>query len=147
MAELKTKATGASVDEFLAGITDARRRQDCLTIVQLLRQATRAEPKMWGPSIVGFGNFTYHYDNGRELEWFQIGFSPRKDSLTLYIMPGVERYPQHLAKLGKFKTGKSCLYVKRLGDVDQRVLKKLIADSLVGVQALTRASKAASRTS
>jgi hypothetical protein len=142
MAELKTKATNASVDKFLADVKDEQRRQDCLTVAKMMQQATKAEPKMWGPSIVGFGAMTYRYATGRELEWFRIGFSPRKDSLTLYIMPGVESYPQHLAKLGKYTTGKSCLYIKKLADVDQAVLKKLIADSLIGVKALEKKAAA-----
>jgi hypothetical protein len=142
MAELKTKATNASVDKFLAGVKDQQRRNDCLTVARMMQRATKAEPKMWGPSIVGFGAMTYRYESGRELEWFRIGFSPRKDSLTLYIMPGLERYPQHLAKLGKFTTGKSCLYVKKLADVDQGVLQSLIADALAEVKTIEKKAAA-----
>ena len=128
MAELKTKKTKASVDAFL-GKLDADRREDCKTLVRLMTQATKAEPKMWGPSIVGFGDYKYKYDSGREGEWFAMGFSPRKKDLTLYILPGVQAYKAHLAQLGPHKTGMSCLYIKRLADVDIDVLKRLVTDA------------------
>ena len=128
MAELKTKKTKASVDAFL-GKLDADRREDCKTLVRLMTQATKAEPKMWGPSIVGFGDYKYKYDSGREGEWFAMGFSPRKKDLTLYLLPGVQAYKAHLAQLGPHKTGMSCLYIKRLADVDIDVLKRLVTDA------------------
>jgi hypothetical protein len=130
MAELKTKKTDASVEKFLNGVADEQRRKDCFALVEIMKKATKAEPAMWGPSIVGFGHRLYKYPSGRELDWFLLGFSPRKGDLTLYIMPGLERYPELMKKLGKYKTGKSCLYIKRLEDVNQPTLKELIKQSL-----------------
>lgn len=130
MAELKTKPTIASVSEFLDAIEDDERRRDCLAVAKIMKKATGAEPKMWGPSIIGFGDHHYKYESGRELDWFLTGFSPRKNDLTLYIMPGFARYEDLMAKLGKHKTGKSCLYIKRLADVDQTVLRTLVEDSV-----------------
>lgn len=126
MAELKTKPTEASVEGFLAGVTDDERRADCQALVKLMQRATRAKPRMWGPSIVGFGSYRYKYDSGREGEWFLAGFSPRKSDLTLYIMSGLGPHAGLLRKLGKHKTGKSCLYLKRLADVDLDVLRELV---------------------
>ena len=125
MAELKTRKTTASVDAFLKTI-DAPRRDDCQMLVALMKKATGKPPKMWGPSIVGFGDYRYKYPTGREGEWFVMGFSPRKRDLTLYIMPGVRQYSKHLDKLGAHSTGQSCLYIKRLADVDLAVLKDLL---------------------
>jgi hypothetical protein len=130
MAELKTKATTASVSDFLAAIEDDDRREDCLAVVKIMKKATGAEPKMWGPSIVGFGDHRYKYESGRELDWFLTGFSPRKRELTLYIMPGFDRYDDLLASLGKYRTGKSCLYLKRLADIDRNVLQTLVESSV-----------------
>jgi len=130
MAELKTKRTEASVTAFLKRVADDTRRQDCLTVLRMMKQATGAEPKMWGSSIVGFGNYHYEYASGREGEWFLTGFAPRKRDLTLYIMAGFGRYDTLLAKLGKFKIGRSCLYIKRLADVDLSVLRKLVSTSV-----------------
>ncbi len=130
MAEPKTRKTSASVDEFLAAIDDETRREDCRTVAELMRAATGAEPAMWGASIVGFGKYHYKYASGREGDWFLAGFSPRKEALTLYIMPGFSDYDALMGKLGKFKTGKSCLYLKRLDDVDLPTLKRLIEESV-----------------
>jgi Domain of unknown function (DU1801) len=130
MAELKTKKTNASVAKFLNGVTDEQRRKDCFKLVDIMKAATKLEPAMWGTSIVGFGRHQYKYTSGRELEWFLVGFSPRKQDLTLYIMPGVERYPALMKKLGKHKTGKSCLYIKSLEDIDLPTLKQLIKESI-----------------
>ena len=130
MAELKTKKTDASVAKFLNGVTDEQRRKDCFKLVDIMKAATKSEPAMWGTSIVGFGRHQYKYPGGRELEWFIVGFSPRKQDLTLYIMPGVERYPELMKQLGKHKTGKSCLYIKKLEDIDLPTLKKLIKESI-----------------
>jgi hypothetical protein len=130
MAELKTKKTDASVERFLNNVADERRHKDCLQLVDIMKAATKSEPAMWGTSIVGFGRHQYKYTSGRELEWFLVGFSPRKQDLTLYIMPGVERYPALMKKLGKHKTGKSCLYIKTLEDVDLTTLKQLIKKSI-----------------
>jgi hypothetical protein len=130
MAELKTKPTDQSVDDFLKGVSDERRRQDCYAILEFMKKATGAEPKMWGGSIVGFGAYHYKYASGREGDWFLTGFSPRKQNLTLYIMAGFGEYDELLAKLGKHKTGKACLYINKLADVDVSVLQELIAKSV-----------------
>jgi hypothetical protein len=129
-ADLKTKSTGENVSKFLDGITDEKRRKDCYAVLKLMREITRAEPEMWGDSIVGFGRYHYIYESGREGEWFLTGFSPRKQNLTLYLMAGFDDYGDLMGKLGKYKTGKSCLYVKQLEDIDQSVLKKLIKKSV-----------------
>ena len=137
MAELKTKQTDASVDKFLASVTDNKKRHDCLTVLSLMRQVTKTEPKMWGSSIVGFGDYRYMYESGRELDWFLVGFSPRKEALTLYLMPGSARYTAAMRKLGKCETGKACLYIKS-HDVDQRVLKTLVQESVKQVTAIAK---------
>ena len=130
MAELKTRPTDASVEAFVQSVADEARRADCLAVLRLMKTVTGAEPRMWGGSIVGFGQYHYRYASGREGDWFLVGFSPRKNDLTLYIMAGFEQYEALLARLGKFKLGKSCLYIKRLADVDTGVLKELIAASV-----------------
>jgi Domain of unknown function (DU1801) len=130
MAELKTTRTDASVEAFIDAIADEGRREDCRTLMRVMKQATRAEPAMWGPSIVGFGSYRYKYGSGREAEWFLTGFSPRKANLTLYIMAGFDRYDALMAKLGRHSTGKSCLYVKRLSDIDMSTLKELVSSSV-----------------
>lgn len=130
MAEMKTRASNASVDDFLRSIPDDARRQDCLRVLEIMKRVTGDEPKLWGAGMVGFGSYHYRYESGREGDWFVTGFSPRKANLTLYIMAGFDRYPELLARLGKFKTGKSCLYVKQLADVDEAVLTELIAASV-----------------
>jgi hypothetical protein len=130
MAELKTKATNASVAKFLDAIEDDERREDCLAVAKIMKKATGDDPKMWGPSIVGFGAMRYKYESGRELDWFLTGFSPRKNDLTLYIMPGIDRYKELAKSLGKHKTGKSCLYIKRLSDIDQSVLREIVETSV-----------------
>jgi hypothetical protein len=130
MAELKTKPTEASVKEFLNKIPDKERRDDCFAIAKMMEEATGAKPKMWGPSIVGFGSFHYKYDSGREGDWLLTGFSPRKNDLTLYLMMGFEQHRELMQQLGKHKTSKSCLYIKRLSDVHVPALKKLIKASL-----------------
>jgi hypothetical protein len=130
MAELKTKRTEASVDDFIAGIADEQRRKDCTALLAMMKRVTKAPPKMWGASMVGFGSYHYRYASGREGDWFLSGFSPRKQDLTVYVMAGFEDYPELMARLGKYKTGKSCLYLKRLSDIDAAVLEKLIAASV-----------------
>ena len=130
MAEAKTKKTKTSVTAFLNKIEDEQRCKDCFAVLELMKQGTGVEPKMWGSSIVGFGSYKYRYESGREGEWPVIGFSPRKNDLTLYILPGFEVFETLLAKLGKYKTGKSCLYIKKLDDVEIPVLKRLIANSV-----------------
>lgn len=130
MAELKTKQTGASVAEFLGGIEDKQQRSDARKLSAMMRAATGSRAKMWGTSIVGFGRYHYKYASGREGDWPIVGYSPRKQNLSIYIMAGFSNYDKLMAKLGKFKTGKSCLYVKRLEDVDEGVLRKLIDKSV-----------------
>ena len=127
---MKTKQTDASVSAFLETVADEDRRRDCLSVLALMRDVTKSEPKIWGSNMIGFGTYHYKYESGREGDWFITGFSPRKQNLTLYIMAGFDRYDALLAKLGKFKTGKSCLYVKRLSDVDPDVLRELVAASV-----------------
>jgi hypothetical protein len=131
MSELKTKQNKASVEKFLNAIKDEQTRRDCFEIVKLMKQATKSEPRMWRTSIVGFGTYHYKYASGREGDWMLVGFSPRKQNLTLYIMAGFDRYDELLEKLGKHSTGKSCLYIKRLADVDRKVLKELITESVM----------------
>ena len=130
MAELKTKLNDSSVTEFLNGINDEEKRADSFEILKLMRQVTKEEPKMWGTSIIGFGHTHYIYESGREGDWFITGFSPRKQNLTLYIPGSLESYADLLKKLGKHTTGKGCLYVKSLKDVDTKVLKELIQRSI-----------------
>ena len=130
MAELKTRQNDQDVHEFLEGVSNATRKKDCYEVLELMRAATGVEAKMWGDSIIGFGSYHYKYASGREGDWFLTGFSPRKQNLTLYIMPGFEEYEGLLKKLGKHKTGKSCLYLNKLEDVDQEVLKTLIEESV-----------------
>jgi hypothetical protein len=129
-AELKTKVNDASVVDFLSGVADEQKQKDSFEILKIMKQITKEEPKMWGSSIVGFGSYHYKGASGREGDWMQIGFSPRKQNITLYIIPGFERYQELMKKLGKYSTGKSCLYVKRLSDVNVDVLKELITESL-----------------
>jgi hypothetical protein len=130
VAEAKTKATKLSVAAFLAKLADKERRADCQAIVKLMQAASGESPTMWGSSIIGFGRYTLRYAGGREAEWPIIGFSPRKNDLTLYVGLGSGKYTDLLAKLGKHKTGKGCLYLKRLDDVDRSVLKRLIETSV-----------------
>lgn len=130
MAELKTRVNDASVEEFIKSVRDEGKRQDSYKIIDIMRKATRAEPKMWGTSIVGFGSYHYRYASSREGDWMLVGFSPRKQNLTLYIMSGFDEYDSLLKKLGKHSTGKSCLYIKKLSDVDTRVLKELVTKSV-----------------
>lgn len=130
MAEMKTKPTAQSVEAFLNGIADEEQRRDCFTLLSLMREASGFEPQMWGTSMIGFGRYHYRYRSGQEGDWFLIGFSPRKQNLSLHIMCGVERHPDLLAKLGKHSTGRSCLHIKRLADIDLETLRTLISDSV-----------------
>jgi Domain of unknown function (DU1801) len=130
VAEAKTKPTDQSVESFINKIPDPQTREDCFTIAKLMKEATLAEPRMWGGSIVGFGTQRYKYASGREGDWPLIGFSPRKQNLTLYIMSGSHSPTELLEKLGKHSVGGSCLYIKRLADVDVPTLKKLIRASV-----------------
>jgi hypothetical protein len=130
MAELKTQPNEQSVTDFLNAVTDTQKRQDCATILELMQEVTGEQPQMWGGSIVGFGSYHYTYASGREGDWFLTGFSPRKQNLTLYIMAGFDEYDELLQRLGKHKLGKSCLYIKRLADVDLATLKDLVRQSV-----------------
>jgi hypothetical protein len=139
MAEPKTKKTDASVEEFLNGVENEKQRADSFAILGVMREVTGEEPAMWGPSIVGFGNYRYKYASGREGEWPVVGFSPRKRYLTLYIVDGFDGYESLLEKLGKYRTGKSCLYVNKLDDVDLPTLRELIGQSVAHVRETGRA--------
>ena len=130
MAEAKTKQNNASVKKFLNSVADEEQREDAYTIVELMSQATKAEPKMWGSSIVGFGSYHYKYASGHEGDAPLIGFSPRKQNFSLYIMSGFDGYDALLESLGKYKKAKACLYVKHLDDVHLPTLKKLIQQSV-----------------
>jgi hypothetical protein len=131
-AELKTKVNDASVTKFLNSVADEQKRNDCFELLKLMKQVTKAEPKMWGASIVGFGSYHYKGKSGREGDWMLTGFSPRKQNLTLYLMGGFntmgdfDTHAALLKKLGKFTTGAGCLYIKTLADVDKKVLKELV---------------------
>lgn len=130
MAENKTKKTKVSVASFLSAIEDPRKRSDAKKIAAMMRRATGKRARMWGSSIIGYGEYHYKYDSGREGDWALVGFSPRKQNLAVYIMPGFDAFPALMKKLGKYKTGKSCLYLNKLDDVDHDVLEKLIGDSV-----------------
>jgi len=130
MSELKTKPTGEDVISFLETIEDDKKRQDSFTILEIMKEITGEEPKMWSPSIIGFGNYHYKYASGKEADWFFTGFSPRKQNLTLYLMSGFEDSESFFKDLGKFKTGKSCLYIKKLEDIDMETLRQLIDESV-----------------
>lgn len=135
MAELKTQRTDASVADFLNAIPDAGRRADSLAVADLMASVTGAPAEMWGPSIVGFGTCRYRYASGREGEWPVVGFSPRKQNLTLYLTSGFDGYDELMARLGKHTTSKACLYIKRLSDVNLDVLRELVAASVADVRA------------
>lgn len=139
MAELKTKQTEASVEKFLNQVVDETRREDCFQIARMMQEITGSEPKMWGTSIVGFGSYHYKYASGQEGDWPITGFSPRKQDLTLYIMPGFVEHGDLMKQLGKHRTSKSCLYIKRLSDVHVPTLKKLIRQSVKQMGQLTAA--------
>lgn len=130
MAENKTKQTKASVDKFIGAIKDENIQQDCYTIIKIMKSVTKEDPQMWGPSIIGFGTYHYKYDSGREGDSCLTGFSPRKQNLTIYLMGGFEKQKAQLEKLGKHKTSKACLYIKSLNDVDQKILKEMIVNSV-----------------
>jgi hypothetical protein len=129
MPENKTQKTTASVSGFIAGIADERKRKDAETLIAMMKRVTGETPKMWGPSIIGFGSHHYRYESGREGDWPRVGFSPRKQNLVLYITDGFEDYGALLGKLGKHSTGKACLYIKRLDDVDATVLETMVGRS------------------
>jgi len=131
MAELKTRPTDASVEDFIEGVEGEARRADCRVLIAMMRSVTDAEPVMWGSSIVGFGSYRYRYASGREGDWMLTGFSPRKRDLTVYIMAGFKGADEILARLGVYRSSSgSCLYIKRLSDVDLEVLKELVGASV-----------------
>jgi hypothetical protein len=134
MAELKTKETNASVADFLNAIADEKIREDCKKIARLMQKATGAKPKMWGASIVGFGNRHVKSAAGREVDWMEIGFAPRKQNLTLYLNIGEGWDEDLLSQLGKHKVGMGCLYFKRLSDVDEKKLTELIEKSVENIR-------------
>ncbi|SLN15584.1 hypothetical protein PSA7680_00408 [Pseudoruegeria aquimaris] len=136
MADNKTQATTASVADFLARVAPARRAEDARVLAALFSEVTGFEPRMWGESIVGYGRYHYRYASGREGDFLATGFSPRKSALSLYIMPGYQDYGEILARLGKHKTGKACLYITKLADVDLDVLRELIATGLKDLDAI-----------
>jgi len=136
MTELKTKASDASVSAFLQSVDGEQKRRDARDILALMKEETGKRPRMWGTSIVGFGSYHYKYQSGREGDWLVTGFSPRKRNLAVYIMPGFSRYSTLMNRLGKYKTGKSCLYLRRLGDVDQKVLRQLVTRSVADMKKL-----------
>ena len=131
MAELKTQKTALSVEAFLKKIPEEQKRKDAFTLVELMEKATKAKAKMWGAAIIGFGDRRLKYDSGRELDWFVMGFSPRKQNLALYISGAVQKQAALLKKLGKHKTGKGCLYINKLEEVELPVLKEIIKHGLV----------------
>jgi len=135
MAELKTARNDASVNAFLDQVADPGKRSDCDEIVKVMRSATGEPPRMWGSSIVGFGSYHYKYASGREGDWMLCGFSPRKQSLSIYIMSGFAKFDKLMKKLGKHSTGKSCLYVKSLDDIDRKVLRELVQKSVDDMRA------------
>jgi len=132
MADLKTKVNDESVEEFLEGFPEDKRK-DCYTLLDMMKTATKNEPKMWGTSIIGFGEYHYEYKSGREGDFFLAGFSPRKQNLTIYINGGFDQYGDLLEKLGKHKTSKACLYIKKLSDVDVQVLQEIITKSVTAM--------------
>ena len=130
MSENKTKATEESVIKFLTAVTPEQKRQDAFTLLEMMERLSGYQAKMWGPSIVGFGQYHYKYDSGREGDFMRIGFSPRKANLSLYIIAGINKYQDLLVQLGKHKTGKSCLYVNKLSDIKLSVLEQIITAEL-----------------
>jgi hypothetical protein len=126
MAEMKTKQTDESVTKFLNTVIDETKRKDCFEIIEMMKQVTGLLPKMWGPAIIGFGSYHYKYESGREGDMCIIGFSPRKQNITLYVKATAEESNALLNKLGKYKTGKGCLYINKLSDVNTDILKKII---------------------
>lgn len=128
-SENKTKPTSKGVEAFLNTIEPQQKRSDCLEILEIMKEQTGHQPKMWGDSMVGFGEYHYKYASGREGDWFLVGFAPRKQNITLYVMAAISQYPELLEKLGKHKTSKACLYINKLADVDKAILKKVIKQS------------------
>ena len=139
--ELKTKLNDAKVEDFIKSVENDQRREDAFQLLDIFAEVTGEQPKMWGTSIVGYGSYHYKYASGQEGDWMETGFSPRKASLSLYIMNYLENYPDELAKLGKHKTGKGFLYVNKLSDIDIEVLKNLIKQSITDLRKLDYVTK------
>ena len=135
MSDLKTRPRASSVDAFIDAVDDEHKRADCRVVAEMMAEITGAEGVMWGASIVGFGNYHYRYASGREGDFFEAGFSPRKRALTIYVMAGFAEYDDLLVRLGRYTTGKSCLYVKRLSDVDLDVLREMLTRSVAYIRA------------
>ncbi|MBT9317837.1 DUF1801 domain-containing protein [Leptothoe spongobia] len=136
MSGLKTQPNDASVDHFIQSVDNEQRRHDCLTLLPIMQRITQKEPKMWGDSMIGFGQYHYENRSGRGGDWFITGFSPRKREMTVYIMPGFDNYSALLEKLGKHRLGKSCLYIKKLSDVDVTILETLITQSIADMESM-----------
>lgn len=134
MAENKTKPTKASVTAFLNKIKDRQLREDCFAILEMMQKVSNSDPVMWGSAIIGFGSFHYVYESGREGDTIVIGFSPRKQNITIYLTGGLSQVEDDLTKLGKYKRGKGCLYVKSLSDVNAEVLKKILSKAVKKAQ-------------
>ena len=130
MVELKTKPTKVRAEDFLESVEHPQRKADGFELLKIMKEVTKEDPVMWGDSIVGFGTYHYKYASGREADWLKVGFSPRKRSLTVYLAPGLDEIEPYLEKLGKHRVGKGCLYINKLSDVDEDVLKKIIKKSI-----------------
>lgn len=127
VADIKTKENEASVDEFIAAVPDEQKRKDCLALLKLMEKVTKEKPKMWGASLIGFGNLRYKSPaSGREVDWFRVGFSPRKANFSIYLTTDIKGYADALQRLGKHKTGMGCLYINKLADIDLKVLEDMI---------------------
>jgi hypothetical protein len=129
MAAAKPKQADPGIDAFLAGVSDPSRKKDCLALIDIMKEATKSEPKMWGAAIVGFGDLHYRYDSGREGDTFLLGFASRKTDLTLYLGPALAAQEEALERLGKYKAGKGCLYIRRLEDIDLAALRGLLSEA------------------
>ena len=134
MTQLKTQRANDSIEEYLAGLDDPRKRDDCFVLLRMMREVTGEEPAIWGGTIVGFGFYKYRYNSGRRGEWFITGFAPRKRDLTVYIMPGFDAYQPLMQRLGKHKTGKSCLYLSKLEAIDLPTLRELVSRSVADMR-------------
>ena len=134
MTQLKTQLSDDSVEEYLSRLDDPRKREDCFVLLQMMREVTGEEPAMWGGTIVGFGFYKYRYNSGRRGQWFITGFAPRKRDLTVYIMPGFDAYQPLMQRLGKHKTGKSCLYLNKLEAIDLPTLRELVSRSVADMR-------------
>ncbi len=134
MGEIKTHRTDSSVDTLVAGIADDARREDCIALLEIMKRATGEDPAVWSSGVVGFGTFHYSSASGQEGEWLPVGFASRKAAITVYLGLGLEGVEEPLGRLGTHKTGKGCIYLKRLADVDLAVLEELVADAYASVR-------------